>query len=126
MVGKAWLMWAVLSAIAFSGVVACAMVAGKELGEGSPQAGALVKAGKRMLAPVMIASLLALSALVVDMSVVVDWRRIGCAAIIWAAFNVWFFGFTFGTMSFAPWKRIRAGSRRVKMSDKKKGSSKKR
>ena len=125
MVGKAWLMWAVLSAIAFSGVVACALVAGKELGEGSPQAGALVKAGKRMLAPVLIASLLALSALVVDMSVVVDWRRIGCAAIIWAAFNVWFFGFTFGTMSFAPWERIRAGSRRVKMSDKKKGSSKK-
>lgn len=125
MVGKAWLMWAVLSAIAFSGVVACALVAGKELGEGSPQAGALVKAGKRMLAPVLIASLLALSALVVDMSVIVDWRRIGCAAIIWVAFNVWFFGFTFGTLSFAPWERIRAGSRRVKMSDKKKGSSKK-
>ena len=125
MVGKAWLMWAVLSAIAFSGVVACALVAGKELGEGSPQAGALVKAGKRMLAPVLIASLLALSALVVDMSVIVHWRRIGCASIIWVAFNVWFFGFTFGTMSFAPWERIRAGSRRVKMSDKKKSSSKK-
>ena len=125
MIGKAWLMWAVLSAIAFSGVIACALVAGKELGEGSPQAGALVKAGKKMLAPVMIASLLALSALVVDMSVIVDWRRIGCAAIIWVAFNVWFFGFTFGTMSFAPWERIRSGSRRVKMSDKKKGSSKK-
>ena len=125
MVGKAWLMWAVLSAIAFSGVIACALVAGKELGEGAPQAGALVKAGKRMLAPVLIASLLALSAIVVDMSVIVDWRRIGCAAIIWVAFNVWFFGFTFGTMSFAPWERIRAGSRRVKMSDKKKSSSKK-
>ena len=126
MIGKAWLMWAVLSAIAFSGVVACALVAGKELGEGTPQAGALVKAGKRMLLPVLIASLLALSALVVDMSVVVDWRRIGCASIIWVAFNVWFFGFTFGTMSFAPWDRLRAGSRRVKMSDKKKSSSKKR
>ena len=125
MVGKAWLMWAVLSAIAFSGVIACALVAGKELGEGAPQAGALVKAGKRMLAPVLIASLLALSAIVVDMSVIVDWRRIGCAAIIWVAFNVWFFGFTFGTMSFAPWERIRSGSRRVKMSDKKKSSSKK-
>ena len=125
MVGKAWLMWAVLSAIGFSGVVACALVAGKELGEGTPQAGALVKAGKRMLALVLIASLLALSALVVDMSVVVDWRRIGCASIIWVAFNVWFFGFTFGTMSFAPWERIRAGSRRVKMSDKKKPAKKK-
>ncbi len=102
MIGKAWLMWAVLSAIAFSGVVASALIAGKELGEGSPSAGALVKAGKKMLAPVIIASLLALSALVIDMSVVVDWKRIGCAALLWLSFNVWFFGFTFGTMSFAP------------------------
>ena len=125
MVGKAWLMWAVLSTIAFSGVVASALIAGKELGEGTPQAGALVKSGKKMLAPVLIASLLAISALVVDMSVVVDWRRIGSAAILWVAFNVWFFGFMFGTMSFAPWERLRAGSRRVKMSDKKKGASKK-
>ena len=125
MVGKAWLMGAVLSAIAVSGVVACALIAGKELGEGTPQAGALVKAGKRMLAPVLIASLLAISALVVDMSVVVDWRRVGCAAILWVAFNVWFFGFTFGTMSFAPWERLRSGSRRVKMSDKKNSAKKK-
>ena len=125
MIGKAWLMWAALSAVAFSGVVACALIAGKELGEGTPQAGALVKAGKKMLVPVMIASLLTISALVVDMSVVVDARRIGIAAILWVAFNIWFFGFTFGTMSFAPWERLRAGSRRVKMSDKKKSSSKK-
>ena len=126
MIGKPWLMWAVLSAIAFSGVIACALIAGKELGEGSPQAGALVKAGKKMLAPVLIASLLSLSALVVDMGGAVDGKKIGSAAILWVAFNVWFFGFTFGTMSFAPWERLRAGSRRVKMSDKKKASSKKR
>jgi len=125
MIGKAWLMWAVLSGIAFSGVVACALIAGKELGEGTPQAGALVKAGKKMLTPVLIASLLALSALVVDMGGAVDGKKIGSAAILWVAFNVWFFGFTFGTMSFAPWERLRAGSRRVKMSDKKKKSSKK-
>lgn len=125
MIGKAWLMWAVLSSIAFSGAIACALVAGKELGEGSPKAGALVKAGKKMLAPILIASLLALSALVVDMGGVVDGKRIGSAAILWVAFNVWFFGFTFGTMSFAPWDRLRSGSRRVKMSDKKKKSSKK-
>ena len=125
MIGKAWLMWAVLSGIAFSGVVACALIAGKELGEGSPQAGALVKAGKKMLTPVLIASLLALSALVVDMGGAVDGKKIGSAAILWVSFNVWFFGFTFGTMSFAPWERLRAGSRRVKMSDKKKKSSKK-
>ena len=125
MIGKAWFMWAVLSAIAFSGVVAFALIAGKELGEGAPQAGALVKAGKKMLAPVIIASLLALSALVIDMSVVVDWRRIGIAALLWVSFNVWFFGFTFGTMSFVSWERIRSGSRRVKMNDKKKKSSKK-
>ena len=126
MIGKPWLMWAVLSAIAFSGVIACALIAGKELGEGSPQAGALVKAGKKMLAPVLIASLLSLSALVVDMGGAVDGKKIGSAAILWVAFNVWFFSFTFGTMSFAPWERLRAGSRRVKMSDKKKASSKKR
>lgn len=120
MIGKAWLMWAVLSTLAFSGVMALALVAGKELGEGSPQAGALVKAGKKMLAPVMISSLLALSALVVDMGGAVDEKKIGSAAILWVAFNVWFFGFTFGTLSFAPWERLRAGSRRVKMSEKKK------
>jgi hypothetical protein len=125
MIGKAWLMWAVLSGIAFSGVVACALIAGKELGEGTPQAGALVKAGKKMLTPVLIASLLALSALVVDMGGAVDGKKVGSAAILWVSFNVWFFGFTFGTMSFAPWERLRAGSRRVKMSEKKKKSSKK-
>jgi len=126
MIGKAWLMWAVLSAVGFSGIVACALVAGKELGDGTPQAGALVKAGKRMLAPVMIASLLALSAIVVDMGGTIDGKRIGSAAILWVAFNVWFFGFTFGTLSFAPWDRLRAGSRRVKMSDKRKKTTKKR
>lgn len=125
MIGKAWLMWAVLSGIAFSGVIACALIAGKELGEGTPQAGALVKAGKKMLTPVLIASLLALSALVLDMGGTVDGKKIGSAAILWVSFNVWFFGFTFGTMSFAPWERLRAGSRRVKMSDKKKKSTKK-
>lgn len=125
MIGKAWLMWAILSAIAFSGVMACALVAGKELGDGTPKAGALVKAGKKLLVPVLISSLLAISALVVDMSVVVDAKRIGCAAILWVAFNVWFFGFTFSTLSFAPWDRIRSGSRRVKMGDKKKKPAKK-
>lgn len=125
MIGKAWLMWAVLSGVAFSGIVACALIAGKELGEGSPQAGALVKAGKKMLAPIMIASLLALSALVIDMGGAVDGKTIGSAAILWVAFNVWFFGFNFGTMSFAPWDRLRAGSRRVKMSEKKKPAKKK-
>ena len=78
-----------------------------------------------MLTPVLIASLLALSALVVDMGGTVDGKKVGSAAILWVAFNVWFFGFTFGTMSFAPWERLRAGSRRVKMSEKKKKSTKK-
>lgn len=59
------------------------------------------------------------------MSVVVDAKRIGCAAFLWVAFNVWFFGFTFSTLSFAPWDRIRSGSRRVKMGDKKKKPAKK-
>ena len=77
------------------------------------------------LAPIMIASLLALSALVIDMGGAVDGKTIGSAAILWVAFNVWFFGFNFGTMSFAPWDRLRAGSRRVKMSEKKKPAKKK-
>jgi len=125
MVGKAWLMWAVLSSVAFSGVLACAVVAGKELGDGAPQAGALVKAGKKMLVPVLVSSLLAISALVFDMGGAVDGKKIGGAAILWVSFNVWFFGFTFGTMSFAPWDRLRAGTRRVKMSEKKKAPAKK-
>ena len=116
---NAWLSWAALSALGFAGVVAFALNAGKELGEGTPATGAIVKAGKRMVLPVTIGGLLAVVATSVDMAQVTG-RQVAGAAVLWLAFVVWFFGFTFGTMAFAPWDRLRSGSRRVQMKDKKK------
>ena len=121
--GNAWLAWAVLSAVGFGSVVSFALVAGKELSEGAPQAGALVKAGRKMFAPVLVSSLLALAAITVDMGNA-SAREIAGAAVLWVAFVIWFFGFTLGTMAFCPWERLRAGSRRVQMKDKKKSSKK--
>lgn len=118
MVGNAWLMWAVLSGIGFASCVSTALIAGQKLGEGTPVTGALIFAGKKMLLPVVISSLLALAALTVDMGTA-DGKSIGAAAILWVSFFVWFFGFLFGTASFAPWERLRAGSRRVQMKKKK-------
>jgi hypothetical protein len=43
-----------------------------------------------------------------------------CAALQFVAFLVWFFGFFFSISSFGPWERLRSGSRRVEMKDKKK------
>lgn len=116
---NAWLSWAALSALGFAGVVAFALNAGKELGEGTPATGAIVKAGKRMVLPVVIGGLLAVAATSVDMAQVTG-KQIAGAVVLWLAFVVWFFGFTFGTMAFAPWERLRSGSRRVQMKDKKK------
>ncbi|WP_173381900.1 MULTISPECIES: hypothetical protein [unclassified Fibrobacter] len=121
--GNAWLVWAVLSVVGFANVVAFALVAGKELSEGSPQAGALVKAGKKMFLPVCVSSLLSLAAVTVDMGNA-SGKEIAGAVILWVAFAIWFFGFTFGTMAFCPWERLRAGSRRVQLKDKKKTSKK--
>ena len=118
--GDSWLVWAVLSAAGFSSVVAFALAAGKELCEGAPRAGAMVKAGKKMTLPVLISSLLALAALTFDMGQT-GAKQIAGAAILWVAYAVWFFVVAFGTMSFAPWDKLRAGSRRVQMKDKKKG-----
>ena len=114
--GNAWLVWTVLSVVGF---VAFALVAGKELSEGAPQAGALVKAGKKMFLPVCISSLLSLAAVTVDMGNA-SGKEIAGAVILWVVFAIWFFGFTFGTMAFCPWERLRSGSRRVQLKDKKK------
>lgn len=119
MVGDSWLVWAVLSTIGFASTMAFALVAGKELGEGTPQAGALVKAGKKMVLPVTISSLLALAALTFDMGNA-GGKQIAAAAVLWICFVLWFFAFNFGTMAFAPWDRLRSGSRRVQMGGKKK------
>lgn len=118
-----WLVWAVLSGVGFASVVAFALSAGSELAAGAPQAGAIVKAGRKMLAPVAISSLLALAAITVDMGNATG-KEIAGAIILWILFVVWFFGFFFGTAAFAPWDRLRSGSRRVQMKDKKKKSKK--
>lgn len=117
--GNAWLVWTVLSVVGFANVVAFALVAGKELSEGAPQAGALVKAGKKMFLPVCISSLLSLAAVTVDMGDA-SGKEIAGAVILWVVFAIWFFEFTFGTMAFCPWERLRSGSRRVQLKDKKK------
>ena len=110
------LMWGAHSAFAFACAMAFAVVAGKHLGEGAPQAGALVKAAKQLLAPVVIGSLLLVAAMTFDMGE----RNWGYAALQFVAFLVWFFVFFFSISSFGPWERLRSGSRRVEMKDKKK------
>lgn len=109
---------------AFANSMAFALVAGKHLGAGDPQAGALVKAARQLFAPVLIGALL--------LSVALAETPLGNASTSWlyvairyVALVVWFFVFFFPISSFAPWSRLRAGSRRVEMKDKKKKSSKK-
>lgn len=125
-----WLVWAVLSALGFAGAMALSVSAGKLLGEGMPQAGALVKSAKRMVVPVMAASLLAVCAIAFDMGGAaqgtVEGAAAGKSSSVWGAilyffvFNIWFFALMLPVMSFAPWERLRSGSRRVEMKDKKK------
>jgi len=124
MFGKECLVWAVLSAIGFACSVAMALVAGKELGNGTPRAGALVKAGKKMFVPVSISSLLAVVAVFVDMGNM-DGVKIASVVALWLIFNVWQFLFLFGICSFAPWDRLRSNSRRVEIKEKKKKTTKK-
>ena len=102
-------MWGVHSAFAF----ACAMAFA---------VGALVKAAKQLLAPVVIGSLLLVSAMTFDMGE----RNWAYAVLQFVAYLVWFFVFFFSISSFGPWERLRSGSRRVEMKDKKKkGAGKK-
>lgn len=119
---SASLVWGAHSAFAFACAMAFAVVAGKHLSEGVPQAGALVKSAKQLLAPVVLGSLLLVAAMTFDMG---D-RNWGYAALQFVAFLVWFFVFFFSISSFGPWERLRSGSRRVEMKDKKKkGAAKK-
>ena len=117
--------WLTACAIfAFANSMAFALVAGKHLGEGVPQAGALVKAARQMVVPVLVGALLLLVALAETHlgTKPVNWLYV---AIRYVTLVVWFFVFFFPISSFAPWARLRAGSRRVEMKDKKKKSSKK-
>lgn len=129
-----WLVWAVLSALGFAGAMALSVAAGKQLSAGAPAAGALVKASKQMVVPMLSASLLALCAIAFDMPASVAEEVSDAApttpsywgvALYFFIFNLWFFVFQFPIMSFAPWERLRSGSRRVEMRDKKKSSGSK-
>lgn len=107
---------------AFGNSMAFALVAGKHLGAGVPQAGALVKAARQMVVPVLVGALLLTVALAETKA-----GPIGNASTSWlyvairyVALVVWFFVFFFPISSFAPWERLRAGSRRVQLKDKKK------
>lgn len=120
-----WAVWSALSALGFAVAVSFAVTAGKFLAEGMPQGGALVKAAQKTMLPVLIGSLLTVAALVFDMAQASTGAKIGALIYYWVAFVVWFFAFLFPTMTFAPWERLRAGSRRVQMKDKKKKDAKK-
>ena len=112
--------WAAFAVFAFANSMAFALVVGKHLGAGVPQAGALVKAARQMLVPVLVGALLLVVA-------VVQSRADGTAGTSWlyavlryVILVAWFFVFFFPVTSFAPWERLRAGSRRVEMNSKKK------
>lgn len=114
-----WAVWAALSSLGFAMAVSFAVTAGRFLGEGMPQGGALVKSAQKTMMPVVIGSLLTVAALVFDMAQASTGAKIGALIYYWVTFVVWFFAFMFPTMTFAPWERLRAGSRRVQMKDKK-------
>lgn len=116
--------WASFSIFAFAVSMAFALVVGKHLGAGVPQAGALVKAAKQMLVPVLVGALLLAVAIVesnVDGADSASWLH---AALCYVVLAAWFFVFFFPITSFAPWEKLRSGTRRVQMKDKKKKSKK--
>lgn len=129
-----WLVWAVLSALGFAGTMALSAVAGKQLAAGAPAAGALVKAAKQMVVPMVASSLLLVCAVAFDMPAATaeaaEGSEVAAGPCYWGAalyffvFNLWFFVLQFPIMSFAPWERLRSGSRRVEMKEKKKNPAK--
>lgn len=129
-----WLVWAVLSALGFAGVMSLSAVAGKNLSAGMPAAGALVKSCKQMFVPMLASSLLAVCAIAFDMPAAAEGAveakasagmNYWGAALYFFIFNLWFFVLQFPILSFSPWERLRSGSRRVEMKDKKKAAAKK-
>lgn len=117
----AYLLWAVFSAVGFASVLAFALVSAKHLAEGTPQAGALIRSGKKLLVPVTVSSFLAVAALLFDMDKsAVSGVKVAEAVGSWLAFNLWFYVFLFPVVSFAPWERLRSKERRVKLKEKKK------
>lgn len=116
------LWWAIFSTVGFAYSMVFAAIAGKHLSAGVPQAGALVKAAKQMLVPVLVGGLLSVSALSFDAPGGINWP---VALLGYAIFVAWFYIFLFPVMSFGPWERLRSGSRRVELKDKKKKTAKK-
>ena len=117
-----YLVWGVFSTFGFACSMAFATVAGKHLGAGVPQAGALVKAAKQMIVPVLVGALLFVAAIAVDVS---GGANFPYSALWFLVFVVWFYVFQFSISSFGPWERLRSGSRRVEMKDKKKKAASK-
>ena len=117
----AYLVWAVFSAVGFASILALSLASAKHLAEGSPQAGALIRSGKKLLVPVAVSSLLAVAALLLDMDKsAITSVKVVEAAGLWLAFNLWFYAFLFPIVSFAPWERLRSKERKVKLKEKKK------
>ena len=117
----AYLVWAVFSAMGFSSVLALSLVSGRFLAEGTPQAGALIRSGKKLMVPVLVSSLLAIVAMLLDMDKTgITGVKVAQAFGLWIAFNLWFYAFLFPVASFAPWERLRSKERKVKMKQKKK------
>ena len=123
-----WL--AAFAMFALANSMAFAVVAGKHLGAGVPQAGALVKAARQMVVPVLVGALLLVVALAetrfATPAMPVETAHTSWLFVVvrYVALVVWFFVFFFPISSFAPWGRLRAGSRRVEMKSKKKTSKK--
>jgi hypothetical protein len=117
----AYLVWAVFSTVGFASILALSLASAKHLAEGSPQTGALVRSGKKLLVPVTVSSLLAVASLLLDMDKSgISGVKVAEAAGLWFAFNVWFYVFLFPIVSFAPWERLRSKERKVKLKEKKK------
>lgn len=129
----AYLVWASLSALGFAGAMGLSSVAAKYLGEGMPKGGAMVKAAKQMVVPVLASSLLVITAIAFDMpaaqqvegAVQTENANVWGAILFFFVFNLWYFVILFPMMTFAPWERLRSGSRRVEMKEKKKPAGKK-
>jgi hypothetical protein len=85
------------------------------------------------MTPVLVGSLLLIAAIAFDMPAEATeageaapsvTSNIPGALLYFVVFNAWFFAFLFPTASFAPWERLRSGTRRVEMKDKKKPAAK--
>lgn len=130
------LWWGIMSVWGFACCMAFSVVVGKHLGAGVPHTGALVKAARQFLVPVIVGNLLVVVATGMSRESLLCTESLENAGNLCPGFErgwwiyavwfviqtVWFYAFAFPVSSFAPWERLRAGSRRIEMKDKKKKS----